>query len=288
MIEEEPEWITYDQWGAFLPEAPEGYQMSIGAENFVKILETYGGPDAVKDWEMLAEKLRPMAGGVKGIPHAAIRSDWGIFLTLIAKYPGDFLNVLKFAPAFSKPFNLDELGVKNDFLRNYLDMLAFLLQGLPADETLSVVMAYMVEDFFKENAVMDFPKGGSGELMAALARGVTKRPGCSVEISTAVDEVLVENGRAIGVKLAKSGRIIKAKEAIISNADLYNTYKFVPKGVHEMFDEERDKFLGATAKPSDGSVPYCKSFMHLHLGVKAELIPEGEILISFIVYAVYH
>lgn len=27
MIGEEPEWITYDQWGAFLPEAPEGYQM---------------------------------------------------------------------------------------------------------------------------------------------------------------------------------------------------------------------------------------------------------------------
>jgi hypothetical protein len=137
MIEEEPEWITYDQWGAFLPEAPEGYQMSIGAENFCKILETYGGPDAVEDWEMLAEKLRPMAGGVKGIPHAAIRSDWGILLTLIAKYPGDFLNVLKYAPEFSKPFNLDELGLKNEFLRNYLDMLAFLLQGLPAGEFVS-------------------------------------------------------------------------------------------------------------------------------------------------------
>lgn len=24
----------------------------------------------------------------------------------------------------------------------------------------------------------------------------------------------------------------------------------------------------------DDSVPYCKSFMHLHLGVKKELIPE--------------
>lgn len=135
-------------------------------------------------------------------------------------------------------------------------------------------MAYMVEDFFKENAVMDFPKGGSGELMGALARGVTKRPGCSVEVSTAVDEVIIEDGKAVGVKLAKSGRIIRAKEAVVSNADLYNTYNFVPEGVHELFDEERIKFLGATAKPEDGSVPYCKSFMHLHLGVKAELIPE--------------
>jgi phytoene dehydrogenase-like protein len=185
-----------------------------------------------------------------------------------------FVNVLKYAPAFSAPFNLDELGVKNSFLRNYLDMLAFLLQGLPADETLTVVMAYMVEDFFRENAVMDFPKGGSGELISALARGVTKRKGCSVEVSTPVEEVLIENGRAVGVKLAKSGRIVRAKQAVVSNADLFNTYNFVPKGVHQLFDEERDKFLGATAKPEDGSVPYCKSFMHLHLGVKADLIPE--------------
>lgn len=126
----------------------------------------------------------------------------------------------------------------------------------------------------RENAVMDFPKGGSGELIGALARGVTKRRGCSVEVSTTVDEVLVENGRAVGVKLAKSGRIIRAKEAVVSNADLFHTYNFIPKGMHELFDEERNKFLGATAKPADGSVPYCKSFMHLHLGVKADLIPE--------------
>eukprot|EP00956_Cyclotella_meneghiniana_P009953 scaffold13753_cov65-Cyclotella_meneghiniana.AAC.12 len=274
MIDEEPEWITYDQWGAFLPEAPEGYQLSIGAEAFDTVLERYGGLGAVQDWKKLAEKLRPMARGVKGIPHAAIRSDWGVLLTLFAKYPVDVFHVLRYAELFSKPFDLDELGVENEFLRNYLDMLAFLLQGLPAEETLTVVMAYMVDDFFKENAVMDFPKGGSGELIGALARGVTKHSGCSVQVSTAVDRVIVENGRAVGVQLAKSGRIIRAKEAVISNADLYNTYNFVPEGVHATFDEERHKFMGDTAKPQDGSVPYCKSFMHLHLGVKAELIPE--------------
>lgn len=274
MIEEEPEWLTYDQWGAFLPEAPEGYQMSIGADNFVKILRTYGGEEAVEDWEKLAKSLRPMADGIKGIPHAAIRSDGGIMLTVAAKYPKSFYNVLRYAPAFSESFDLDELGLKNDFLRNYLDMLAFLLQGLPANQTLKVVMAYMVEDFFKENAVMDFPKGGSGALMGALARGVTKREGCSVDISTSVEEVIIEDGRAVGVRLAKSGKIIRAKEAVISNADLTATYNFVPKGVHQAFDEERKKFLGATNNPKDGSVPYCKSFMHLHLGIKSELIPE--------------
>ena len=38
----------------------------------------------------------------------------------------------------------------------------------------------MVEDFYRPGAVMDFPKGGSGELAGALARGVTKHSGCSV------------------------------------------------------------------------------------------------------------
>lgn len=146
---------TYDQWGAFLPEAPEGYQLSIGAENFEKILLTYGGKEAVEDWHMLAKTLRPMSSGIKGIPHTAIRSDAGILLTVALKYPGSFMNVLRYGEAFTESFNLDDLGLKNEFLRNYLDMLAFLLQGLPADQTLKVVMAYMVEDFFKENAVMD-------------------------------------------------------------------------------------------------------------------------------------
>ena len=195
MIDEEPEWITYDQWGAFLPEAPNGYQMSIGAENFVKILQTYGGDEAVDDWNTLASKLRPLSASVKGIPHVSVRPDAGVLLTLAAKYPMSFINVIKQAPLFTQSFNLDELGVKSPFLRNYLDMLAFLLQGLPADQTLKVVMAYMIEDFFREDAVMDFPKGGSGEMMAALARGITKRVGCSIETSTSVDEVLIENGK---------------------------------------------------------------------------------------------
>ena len=39
MIGEEPEWINYDTWGAHLPEVPNGYELSIGAENFKTILK---------------------------------------------------------------------------------------------------------------------------------------------------------------------------------------------------------------------------------------------------------
>lgn len=143
MIEEEPEWITYDLWGAYIPEAPEGYELSIGAENFLTILQEYGGQEAVDDWNKLSQVLRPMAGGIMGLPSTAVRGDAGVLLTLAASYPGPFFNVLKYASQITQPFDLDALGVKSPFLKNYLDLLAFLLQGLPADQTLTAVMAYM-------------------------------------------------------------------------------------------------------------------------------------------------
>jgi len=145
------------------------------------------------------------------------------------------------------------------------------------------VMAYMVEDFYRPGAVMDFPKGGSGAIAAALARGVTKRPGCAVRTSTSVEEVLVEDGRAVGVRL-KGGGIVRARKAVISNADLHNTFRLVPRGAHAALDEERDRLLapaapvysddaGAGVEPGGSGAPLCKSFMHLHLGVRADALP---------------
>jgi len=107
----------------------------------------------------------------------------------------------------------------------------------------------MSEDLFRENTVMDFPKGGSGELMAALARGVAKHEGFSVNISAYVNKVIVKDGKTVRVKLAKSGRIIRAKESVINNAYITITYKFVPKGVHEGFDKEHEYSLGAKNNP---------------------------------------
>lgn len=273
MIGEEPEWITYDRWGAYLPEAPEGYELSIGAENFLKILDRYGGPTARSDWEKLASEMRPLADKIMGLPSTAVRGDLGVLLTLGLRYPGPFLSAVSEVSRITAPFDLDALGVKDAFLKNYLDLIAFLLQGLPADQTLTAVMAYMVEDFYREGAVMDYPVGGSRGLIEALARGVTKHDGCDVRTSTEVEEVVVENGRAVGVRLRRSGKVVRAKDAVVSNADLFHTFKLV-RTPHEAFDEERNRLLGEVVGADGKGVPLCKSFMHLHLGVRADLIPD--------------
>ena len=55
----------------------------------------------------------------------------------------------------------------------------------------------------------------------------------------------------------------------------------VPEGAHAGFDEERDALLAPAAPvysdddgPADGAgLTLCKSFMHLHLGVRADAMP---------------
>ena len=230
-------------------------------------LRRYGGPTAVSDWERLAATLRPLAKGVQALPSTAVRGDLGVLATVGLRYPGPFLAVLRDVDKILAPFDMEEgpFKVEDPSLRNYLDLIAFLLQGLPADQTLTAVMAYMVEDFYKEGACMDFPTGGSKGLIDALARGVTKHEGCEILKATPATSVVVENGRAVGVAL-KGGRVLRASEAVVSNCDLKATFDLVKRGESAAFDEERDATLAAT--------PLCKSFMHVHLGVPASAIPE--------------
>eukprot|EP00521_Asterionellopsis_glacialis_P002736 CAMPEP_0195260350 /NCGR_PEP_ID=MMETSP0706-20130129/8525_1 /TAXON_ID=33640 /ORGANISM="Asterionellopsis glacialis, Strain CCMP134" /LENGTH=257 /DNA_ID=CAMNT_0040314059 /DNA_START=12 /DNA_END=785 /DNA_ORIENTATION=- len=68
--------------------------------------------------------------------------------------------------------------------------------------------------------------------------------------------------------------MIRATQAVVSNADLQRTFDFIPPNVHAGFDEERELYLGKSSIASKDAVPLCKSFMHLHLGIQADLIPE--------------
>ena len=55
VIGEEPEWLTYDRWGTYLPEG--AFAAAVGAEDFLLKLETYGGPGAREQWERLMRRV---------------------------------------------------------------------------------------------------------------------------------------------------------------------------------------------------------------------------------------
>ena len=76
-------------------------------------------------------------------------------------------------------------------------------------------------------------------------------------LNSHVEEVLVENNRAVGVRL-RSGEIIRSHKAVVSNASVWDTLKLLPESsVPKAFRKQRQ------------ATPECDSFMHLHLGIDA-------------------
>lgn len=188
----------------------------------------------------------------------AVRSDFGALATLGLRYGGALVKTIFQGGALTRPFDkyYAELGITDAFLKNYLNLLCFLLQGLPANGTLSAVMAYMIDDFYKPNAVMDFPKGGSGAIVGALRRGVEKYSWGKVVCRATVEEIIVEDESVVGVRVkydgSKDSSIVRAS-SVVSNVDLWGLLKLVPVGKCGAFDEERTLF--------EKNVPLCKSFV---------------------------
>ena len=103
-----------------------------------------------------------------------------------------------------------------------------------------------------------YPKGGSGKLAEALADAITARGG-EVALKSPVAEILTDNGRAIGVRLASGRRI--AANAVISNADARETMlRLLPASA--LPPKDRARFERAEAGTS--------AFM-VHLGVSGPL-----------------
>nr|WP_229642788.1 NAD(P)/FAD-dependent oxidoreductase [Waterburya agarophytonicola] len=135
-----------------------------------------------------------------------------------------------------------------------MDLLSFLLSGLPASGTVAAEMAFMFAEWYKPGVQLDYPMGGSGAIVHALVRGLTKRGG-EIIYNAHVEEILVEENKAVGVRL-RNGNEIKANKAVVSNASIWDTLPLIPKGVlPKSFVQER------------ANTPECASFMHLHLGI---------------------
>jgi len=140
---------------------------------------------------------------------------------------------------------------------------------------MNAVMAYMLADWYRPGVTLDFPKGGSGAIADALARGVEKHEGGRVVCNSHVEEILVENGKACGVKLS-NGTTIRANKAVVSNADPFVTKKLLSKAMtsgltSDDFIKHMDQLTNVNDK--DGGIPNLKSFIHIHAGIDASGLP---------------
>ncbi|TVR77963.1 MAG: NAD(P)/FAD-dependent oxidoreductase [Chitinophagaceae bacterium] len=91
--------------------------------------------------------------------------------------------------------------------------------GLPPEQSSFAMHAILVRHYLSGGF---FPVGGSSVIADSIA-GVLHKHGGAVLVSADVEEVVVENNKAIGVKMS-DGKVFYAKN-IISNAGIVNSYK---------------------------------------------------------------
>ena len=257
IIGEDLPWQTYNTWGCCLPEGD--FDTTVGADQFCEILAKLRGNEAVRQWRQLQTIMAPLASAATAIPPMAMRFDLAALLTM-GRYAPSLLkhaaNVTKLTGSFA---NIIDGVITDSFIRNWLDLLSFLLSGLPANGTSAAEMAFMFAEWYKPGVVLDYPVGGSGAIVDALVRGL-QRNGGSLILGAHVEQIIVENNRAVGVSL-RGGKQIKARKAVVSNASVWDTLKLLPEGaLPQKFVQQRQQ------------TPECNSFMHLHLGINAENI----------------
>lgn len=89
--------------------------------------------------------------------------------------------------------------------------------SFPPADTPSPEMAFMYKERHRPGAILDFPIGGSQAFIDALVRGIEKRGG-RVLLGAPVEEVVVEGGRARGVRLAGGKGTVRAGSIVCSTS----------------------------------------------------------------------
>lgn len=125
--------------------------------------------------------------------------------------------------AWRSVYSMVSRFVKEPHLRQALSFHTLLVGGNPFASSSIYALIHALE---RKWGVW-FPRGGTGQLVAGLAR-LFEDLGGELRLATPVDEVLVANGRAAGVRTAE-GETLSA-DLVVSNADVVHTYERLLRG----------------------------------------------------------
>jgi len=161
------------------------------------------------------------------------------------------------------PQNVGDIArrhIKDPELLQFIDMECYCWSVVPASRTPAINGGMVFSD--RHYGGINYPKGGVGRIAQKLVEGL-QNAGSKIEYKARVTRILVENGKAIGVQLA-TGKEYRAKR-IVSNATRWDTFG-------KLLSPEQ-----MPAKEQRWQKRYQKSpsFLSLHLGANAEVLPAG-------------
>ena len=161
------------------------------------------------------------------------------------------------------PLNVGDIArkyIKDPKLLQFIDMECYLWSVVPADKTPMINAGMVFSD--RHYGGINYPKGGVGQIAQKLADGLV-RTGGEIKYKARVKEIILENGKAVGVRLADNTEY-RAKR-VVSNATRWDTFgKLLPP---EQMPTKEKKWQQRYKKSP--------SFLSLHLGVDAKVLPEG-------------
>jgi len=257
LLGEKIETVQYDRWMTHLPEGP--FVSSSDRKVHYDQLRRYSSAKGIEEWRHMEERLARLGEGIGELPMAAMRADAGALLTM-GRYAKAMLRGLSGARDLQKSFGwLADQELSDPFLRHLCDFEAFSLSGMDAAGTPLAEMVFMFRQRF--DASVEYPLGGSAAIVSALVRGL-ERHGGKLMLGAHVSSVIVEGGRARGVKLRRGGEV-RARRAVVSNATIWDTLRLLPDGA---VPEDWRRQAAAS--------PQTESIVHLHLGIDAAGLPD--------------
>ncbi|MBD2200894.1 MULTISPECIES: phytoene desaturase family protein [Calothrix] len=213
-------------------------------------------PQGAQELQRFTERLLGLYAAMRDIPTLALRSDWRVIFTLLKNYLPSLIKMLPYLPLVqSSVGKVMDATVKDAWVRRLIDVECFLLSGLKAHGTITPEVAFMLGE--RSRAGVEYPVGGSAAIVQALVRGL-KRWGGELRLGCHVEQILVESGKVVGIRLEKD-EVIHAP-IVISNASIWDTYNYLL----------RPEDLPAKYRQEALETPAVDSFMHLHLGIRAD------------------
>jgi carotene isomerase len=245
--------IAYDPFGHYhFPDATlpvygdaERYRAAIAAIT----------PEGARQLEQLEQRFLKLYAGLREIPTLALRADFKLVPVLFHYWPALVKLLPQLGVIQDSVGALMDQTVSDPWVRRLIDLECFLLSGLKAHGTIAPEVAFMFGE--RSQSAVDYPIGGGKAIVDALVRGLEKFGG-KLRLNAHVDRIVVESNRVQGIELRNGGRI--AAPIVISNATLWNTY------THLLNPDDLPSFYRQTAL----ATPAVESFMHLHLGIRAD------------------
>jgi prolycopene isomerase len=174
------------------------------------------------------------------------------------QHPGACLGLVKYLPQ-----NAGEVArkyIKDPILLKFIDIECYCWSVVPADMTPMINAGMVFSD--RHYGGINYPKGGVGQIALKLVEGLEKA-GSQIQYKARVTKIVTEEGKAVGVQLA-TGEVYRAKR-IVSNATRWDTFeKLLPREEMPVAEKKWQKRYQKSP-----------SFLSLHLGVEASVLPLG-------------